>query len=278
MADVTLSYKGSDILELSDSGSATLKTGGKYCEDDIAVEYVKPSGGGVLEFSDLKIEVFSGYSDDRNIVANYTGTGQIVNGNVISCRKSVPFKKITINVPNGGYSYLDFRHEENSLSMLEEIEINGLVFTSIYQGFQEVHGGSYTSLKSIHTLDLSRCGGGNYKLGNGFSNQTKLETLLIKPNTMGVLDLSSHSGNTMNVSSCSLLTDESLVSIANGCNATNTSSISFHGTPKARLSTIMGTVSQVTDDTGTYDFFTADANGTVTLIDFITNTKGWTVA
>lgn len=45
MADVTLSYKGSDILELSDSGSATLKTGGKYCEDDISVEYVKPSGG-----------------------------------------------------------------------------------------------------------------------------------------------------------------------------------------------------------------------------------------
>lgn len=46
MADVTLTYKGSDILELSDSGSATLKTGGKYCEDDIEVEYVKPSGGG----------------------------------------------------------------------------------------------------------------------------------------------------------------------------------------------------------------------------------------
>lgn len=46
MADVTLTYKGSDILELSDSGSATLKTGGKYCEDDVTVEYVKPSGGG----------------------------------------------------------------------------------------------------------------------------------------------------------------------------------------------------------------------------------------
>lgn len=45
MADVTLSYKGSDILELSDSGSATLKTGGTYCEADIEVEYVKPSGG-----------------------------------------------------------------------------------------------------------------------------------------------------------------------------------------------------------------------------------------
>ena len=50
MADVTLSYKGSDILELSDSGSATLKTGGKYCEDDIGLEYVKPSGGGSAEY------------------------------------------------------------------------------------------------------------------------------------------------------------------------------------------------------------------------------------
>lgn len=48
MADVTLSYKGSDILELSDGGSATLKTGGKYCEADIELEYVKPSGGGSL--------------------------------------------------------------------------------------------------------------------------------------------------------------------------------------------------------------------------------------
>ena len=46
MADVTLSYKGSDILELSDSGSATLKTGGTYCDADIELEYVKPSGGG----------------------------------------------------------------------------------------------------------------------------------------------------------------------------------------------------------------------------------------
>lgn len=53
MADVTLSYKGSDILELSDSGSATLKTGGKYCEGDIDVEYAKPSGGGNTLTSDF---------------------------------------------------------------------------------------------------------------------------------------------------------------------------------------------------------------------------------
>lgn len=47
MADVTLTYKGSTIAEMDASGSKTLKTSGKYCEGDIGVSYVKPSGGGV---------------------------------------------------------------------------------------------------------------------------------------------------------------------------------------------------------------------------------------
>ena len=49
MADVTLTYQGATIAELSDSGSKTIRTAGKFCEADIGVEYVKPSGGsGVL--------------------------------------------------------------------------------------------------------------------------------------------------------------------------------------------------------------------------------------
>lgn len=52
MADVTLTYKGATIAELSDSGSKTLRTAGKYCEADIGVAYVKPGGGsGVLSGS-----------------------------------------------------------------------------------------------------------------------------------------------------------------------------------------------------------------------------------
>lgn len=42
MADITLSYKGATIAEISASGTKTLKTGGKYCEDDISLQYVKP--------------------------------------------------------------------------------------------------------------------------------------------------------------------------------------------------------------------------------------------
>ena len=46
MADLTIKFKGNPIVELSESGTKTLKTAGKYCEDDITVEYAKPAGGG----------------------------------------------------------------------------------------------------------------------------------------------------------------------------------------------------------------------------------------
>ena len=46
MADLIINYKGNPIAELSESGTKTLKTAGKYCEGDISVEYAKPAGGG----------------------------------------------------------------------------------------------------------------------------------------------------------------------------------------------------------------------------------------
>ena len=46
MADLTIKYKGNPIAELSESGTKTLKTAGKYCDADISVEYAKPAGGG----------------------------------------------------------------------------------------------------------------------------------------------------------------------------------------------------------------------------------------
>lgn len=46
MADVTISYKGSAIATMDLSGTKTLGTSGKYCEDDIVVSYTRPSGGG----------------------------------------------------------------------------------------------------------------------------------------------------------------------------------------------------------------------------------------
>lgn len=43
MSDITISYKGNSIATMDASGTKTLLTEGKYCEDDIDVVYVKPA-------------------------------------------------------------------------------------------------------------------------------------------------------------------------------------------------------------------------------------------
>lgn len=43
MSDITINYKGSSIATMDASGTKTLLTEGKYCEDDIDVVYTKPS-------------------------------------------------------------------------------------------------------------------------------------------------------------------------------------------------------------------------------------------
>lgn len=76
MADVTLTYKGAAIAELNDSGGKTIHTAGKFCEADIGLEYVKPSGGsgcafetGTLTFAERT--PFNGFSLDVGIDCAY---------------------------------------------------------------------------------------------------------------------------------------------------------------------------------------------------------------
>lgn len=45
MSDITISYKGNSIATMDASGTKTLLTEGKYCEDDIEIAYVKPQSG-----------------------------------------------------------------------------------------------------------------------------------------------------------------------------------------------------------------------------------------
>lgn len=45
MAEVTINYKDTAIATMDASGTKTLQTQGKYCEDDIEVVYARPSGG-----------------------------------------------------------------------------------------------------------------------------------------------------------------------------------------------------------------------------------------
>lgn len=70
MADVTLTYKGSTIAEMSDTGTKTLKTAGNYCEGDIGVSYVKPESG--VTSDDLAIKMITGNGDITELPSDLT--------------------------------------------------------------------------------------------------------------------------------------------------------------------------------------------------------------
>lgn len=54
--DVVVTYEGSSIVELSESGTKTLKTAGKYLTDDIVLAYSGGSGGGGVETAHVSFE------------------------------------------------------------------------------------------------------------------------------------------------------------------------------------------------------------------------------
>lgn len=106
-----------------------------------------------------------------------------------------------------------------------------------------------------------------YNFRNMFDQCESLEEVRFAPNTLLWMSTSYQLFNVSQV-----LSDASLVSIANalavGSAAPNLKLLS---TPYARCSTLMGTV---TDGLFTQD----DVSGTVSLADFIANTKGWTLS
>ena len=165
----------------------------------------------------------------------------------------------------------------DAIHALKKVNLNFIPFANFYT-FSCTYGVDKNPyFETILGLNFINIGGGNYKIGS-FSKFGALKHITCKPNTLGQLDLVASNRNWWGFPDASLLTDDSLCQIANALCATHTSTLTLHATPKARCSTLMGTVSSVTDDTGTYNFFTQDENGTTTLADFITQTKGWTLA
>lgn len=55
MSDITLTYKGNAIATMDSSGTTTLETQGKYCEGNIDIEYVKPSGSSYVKLAETEL-------------------------------------------------------------------------------------------------------------------------------------------------------------------------------------------------------------------------------
>jgi hypothetical protein len=159
---------------------------------------------------------------------------------------------------------------------LEEIEINGADNLNSYSAGGTAGYGTFATIPDLKKITNVKLNGNNARFQystavNPFYGSSKLEEFRFVPNSM-------KQNQTYQLGQSSHLSDDTLVSIANGMADNTTKVVTLHATPAARLSNIMGAVSQVTESEITYDIFTKDPNGTVTLLNFITQTKGWTVS
>ena len=64
---VTVKYKGSAIAELTENGTKTLKTSGKYCEADIVVENTKDGGAAITDGIVVKARDADGFPTEADV-------------------------------------------------------------------------------------------------------------------------------------------------------------------------------------------------------------------
>lgn len=116
-----------------------------------------------------------------------------------------------------------------------------------------------------------------------FTSATNVDSFATTSGNSEVQNLSFVSNTlrlSISFSTCNQLTNASILSLAN-CLVIGSQTLTLHSTIKDLCDSTYVTYSQVTDDTGTYDFATlaeATDEGAITLMNFITQVKGWTVA
>ena len=73
MADVEIKYREASIAALDASGTKTLKTAGKYCEDDITVSYTKPAAPAETNYRRYEYDNPAAVSGSGNYITVVSG-------------------------------------------------------------------------------------------------------------------------------------------------------------------------------------------------------------
>ena len=111
---VTVKYKGSAIAELTENGTKTLKTSGKYCEADIVVENTKDGGGAAItDGIVVKARDANGYATEVDFYSSagvvypsqFVGTDKVNNGVPTAMRylKKVNLKNRITTLKSGAF-------------------------------------------------------------------------------------------------------------------------------------------------------------------------------
>lgn len=171
MADVEVSYENQVIKSLSASGQLVCHTAGKYCGDDITIDYVQPSGGNELEvkpggtqsnwtfslpatITKVKItpsstsannycQMIMPYQQKNTALVEYVFTGMNANfkvsGNASDyCRSCKNIKGIDFGGVNLPSSFTNFFYYYDKTSESATVTIKGMNFNNCttFSGFQ----------------------------------------------------------------------------------------------------------------------------------------------
>lgn len=214
-----------------------------------------PSGSSILEITTPQIINLAKAVFPENFTELNLNVTAIFANSLANMLGYSQFAKINLNMAgtyNGSVSGV-FRESAN----LEEVHITNAQFT---------YGADYIfyNCSKLRTVTGLNCtSSGNAAWSNAFTSCSALENIEFIQNSIY---------NSIRLSYSPLLTIASLVSIANGLHtySSGTWTLQLASQSKTKLSTILGTVND--------GVFAESAGGTVTLQNFVTNTKGWTIA
>ena len=155
MADVTLSYEDSTIGELSESGTMTIKTAGKYCEDDIELVYEAPSGG--ISWDDIASQSVP----TGDVILSVTAIADYA---IYERRNSTEWKLYGPNVTSIGQSGV------RNCSQLTEVHLP--ILSTTHSTGYSFYGNAKLVLVDYGVADTIR--------GNQFNASTALNTLILR--------------------------------------------------------------------------------------------------
>lgn len=211
MSDILINYKGSSIATMDASGTKTLGTKQKYCEDDIEVVYTKPAGpsggGGITidEMADMSkpsgaITIDSlilgsyAFAERKNITSvtisndltsNKWGSNAFLNCTGITSLSAPNLTQIKGKLCNGLSNLATVSFPKVTLingdQSIESTKITTLVLPALT-------GGIYNNALRFNTLltavDLNACTSFG---GNCFSGCTSMNVLVIRGSSVPTL-------------------------------------------------------------------------------------------
>lgn len=136
MSDVDIKYKNQVIASMDASGTKTLETDGTYCEDDIVVEYTKPSGADVSGVTATAGDVRHG-----KVIVGADGSPITGNGYMgFAFGSAAASSGNTLGVPHLGRTMIYADHEpvyeanEIVFAYYETGMTNGIIHMGLYGG------------------------------------------------------------------------------------------------------------------------------------------------